>query len=192
MSAKYRRIRAARFVRTWKMCCGASAITANTRSIASSDSDSWNRSDMLLTNIRRGRLPPQRQVQHVGDKLDPAGPLRPRPGRISEPVVRLAGAAEPRRHRFGVAVAAALGDARAAAHRVPRVIAPLDAELYATAGVLPVVVAPRADSLHVKLVVAVVSGRVVILVPICAGENGVGTIHAGQAVRMLDASRSIK
>lgn len=44
------------FVNTWNVCQCAAAMMPNTAAIASNDSDSWNRSDIEFTKIRRGRF----------------------------------------------------------------------------------------------------------------------------------------
>jgi hypothetical protein len=50
------RIRPGRLVSTWKMCCCACAITANTFAMYASETPSWNRSLIELTKIIRGRV----------------------------------------------------------------------------------------------------------------------------------------
>jgi len=52
--ARYARIRSGLFVRTTNACCGQSAITANTRSMNSSGTSAWKRSDIELTKQVRG------------------------------------------------------------------------------------------------------------------------------------------
>ena len=52
--ANHSRIRFARFVSTWNVCCGAAAMTPNTAAICSLVSASWKRSDIELTKMRRG------------------------------------------------------------------------------------------------------------------------------------------
>jgi hypothetical protein len=51
--AIYARIRSGRFVRIWKVCLSASAITAKIRSIHASSTFSWKRSLIELTKMRR-------------------------------------------------------------------------------------------------------------------------------------------
>lgn len=48
-SDRYLRIRSDLLLRHWNVCCGASAMTANTRAIQSSGTFSWNRSPDRMT-----------------------------------------------------------------------------------------------------------------------------------------------
>lgn len=48
------RIRPCRFVKIWNVCCGAIAMTANTRAMNSVGTSLWNRSDWLFTNTLDG------------------------------------------------------------------------------------------------------------------------------------------
>lgn len=49
------RIRPCRLVSSWNVCHGLAAMTAKTLAMNSSGTLSWNRSDIELTKIRRGR-----------------------------------------------------------------------------------------------------------------------------------------
>ncbi len=64
-----------RFVSSWNVCCGAAIITASTRATNSTGTWSWNRSDMELTNTRRGRRHRRGSVSRSGRNvgLNPLG-----------------------------------------------------------------------------------------------------------------------
>lgn len=56
--------RSARFVRTWKVCCGHAAITSKTWRMKASGTSAWKRSDIEFTNTTRGRRDVKTMPQH--------------------------------------------------------------------------------------------------------------------------------
>jgi hypothetical protein len=113
-----RRSRAGCLVSSWKVCCGASAITANIRAANAAGTRAWPMSDIELTNTRRG------VCERSGASSAPLCTVTPNPGaagaRISVHLVfGLAHGFQPRGQPQRVAVLAAGRDAVAAGHRVP-------------------------------------------------------------------------